>query len=532
MLIKRYIFPALILILTWCIVAFPAMLLSLMNGDGGFLVTSAIFALPLACLITCIPNRIALIVVESIMTLASMVEIVMVVMYKSFINAGNIMAMLTTTAQEASGFAGMATRVLWFYIPLFLLLAAVIWLSRRDKPMWKLSLCALGVSILLATGYVEYKQHKFYHGCLTYRYYIDNRILNRPPYNLFYQSHLAVQQQKIRGLIKEADNFTFGAVKQDTLQEKEIYVFAIGESLRYDNVSLNGHYFRPTTPYLEQEKNIILYDNYYSSACLTRLAVPILVTRATPETYELNFREKSIFQPFKECGFKTYVIVQEENLLSYENYLTAGTDEVFRVKHDSIIPGLVDSLSLAGDKILFVVQFITNHHPYQRYTDAFDKYHPNIKSDKGVKSDSLYINSYDNSILYQDYILHQILHSISIHADIAAMLFSSDHGQEIDANGGGHGGSCAPKKSEYHIPLILWANDNYVARYPNKWANALRHKTSAIDATNAFYTFCDLANITIAEQYAHPTWSVIADSLEWHPRMNLLPDGVSVYDME
>lgn len=82
---------------------------------------------------------------------------------------------------------------------------------------------------------------------------------------------------------------------------------AVGESLRYNSLSLGG-YERETTPLLESLSNITLFSNYYSTANLTMYSVPQILTRATPDDFAQNYREKSIFKPFQECGFKTFVI--------------------------------------------------------------------------------------------------------------------------------------------------------------------------------------------------------------------------------
>jgi glucan phosphoethanolaminetransferase (alkaline phosphatase superfamily) len=83
-----------------------------------------------------------------------------------------------------------------------------------------------------------------------------------------------------------------GTVK---IKEKETYVLAIGESLRYGNLSIAG-YNRNTTPLLDTTQNVILYNNYYSTANLTMYSVPQIITRATPLNFELSYKEKSIFK--------------------------------------------------------------------------------------------------------------------------------------------------------------------------------------------------------------------------------------------
>lgn len=48
-------------------------------------------------------------------------------------------------------------------------------------------------------------------------------------------------------------------------------------------------------------------------------SVPQIVTRATADNFVLNYQEKSIIQPFKECGFKTFAI-SADNLICNQAY--------------------------------------------------------------------------------------------------------------------------------------------------------------------------------------------------------------------
>ena len=321
---------------------------------------------------------------------------------------------------------------------------------------------------------------------------------------------------------------------------REIYILAIGESLRYDNLSLNGVYPRSTTPQLESLSNLILFDNYYSQACLTMLSVPMLITRATPENYDLNFAERSIIEPFRECGFKTFTIVSNTNLLSTETYLSNGVDSLIIVpnvvKDGTIVSGdktmihIVDSLAQQHNKLFIMMQFLGNHSFYTNYEPEFDIYRPNANSctpSERTACDSLYINAYDNSILYTDYILSSIIRIIDRPNTISAFAFASDHGEGITKDGGGHGGNCTPSKQEYHVPFIFWYSDDYAALYTDKVAQADIHKAARINGDCMFYSVCDMAGITLDSAYAEPTWSVFSPSFQEHKRNVLVPDGVT-----
>ncbi len=539
---KKYLSPEvfslrfwLVSILVVLILLYSIFIYVVHTGCGvSYLLTSICFALPLSHLLCSIRNRIALGVVMGLLLLISMVETGMVLLFDNFVVAGNILAIFTTNSQEGGDFIATNLSVGLYFLPLIGLYIALLYSWEREAVSVRAHLLLALVWVCISFGYVGYKQWGFYEGKLTWRYYIEHRIWNRPPYNFFYQLNNVAIQLNHRRALRNSEHQSFDAVRDTVPTEREIYVLGIGESCRYANLSLNGKYTRETTPLLAQTPNLLLFDNYYSSACLTMFSVPQIVTRATPDNYELNFQERTVASPFAECGFKTYVIVHNSNLLSYEKYLSRDADSLILVSADSVIPILVDSLSQLHPKTFFVVEFLGNHHSYYNYTEEFDRYHPNAHDENPPKSDSLYINAYDNSLLYTDYILHKLITAIDKPDTHSGFIFVSDHGENVTATGGGHGGDCSPIKTEYHVPLIVWNSETWIHNNPQKYAVRNSHKESPLNGDNIFYSVCDMAGITLfandsatersQEQEAR---SIFSPAWCEHERLVLLPDGIS-----
>lgn len=509
---------------------FPNLLWSAKNGDISFALTSFIFGLPVAALVLSLKNKTVIRCFASFFCLLSICETILVAYLGNFVIAGNIWATLTTTAEESSSFLRNSLYIIWYILPLFLCLILFFFLTQKIAIQRNIHITILTLSSLVAIGFVTYKQVRFYHGLLTTRFYIENRILNRPPYNIFLQTKNLIHGQRLKRYIKESERFSFLSEKKDTLREKEIYVLGIGESMRYDKLSLNG-YYRTTTPNLDTTSNLVSFKNYYSTACLTMYSVPQIMTRATPQDYELNFKERSIILPFKECGFHTFCIVTG-NLLSYETYLTNGVDSLYIVQEDKRIPELIDSLASLYEKTFFVVQFLGNHSFYENFTPEYDIFHPNSVTERNmteISRDTLLNNSYDNTVLYADHILSDIIRRINRPQINSSFLFTSDHGE---TNGWGHGGNCSPIVEEYHVPLLIWYSSRYKDNYPDKVINIHRHKDSKVNADNVFYSVCDMANIRIAEQYSHDEWSVFSDRFLTHTRYVLVPDGINFIQVD
>lgn len=507
------------------------------DAGSSYLLTSLLYALPLLSLLLIIRNKIVFYSNVVLVTICTLLEYTMVMLFDNYVVAGNILAILMTDTTEGTEFIQANAHICWQWIPVLILSVLSIYLynvnARRN---FKICILFILVSIILPSVFVKYKINNSYKNKLTYEYFIPTRILNRPPYNVPYQIYNIVKIQQVKKSIKEAEDFTFNASKQVS-DKREIHVLAIGESMRFDKLSLNG-YNRKTTPLLDNTNNLISFDNYYSTACLTMFSVPQIVTRATPLDYELNYKEKGIVQAFKDVGFKTYVIVAGGNLLSYEKYLTQGTDSLIilpntmlgseEVSGDRDIVVKMDSLiKSSDDNIFFIVEFKGNHHPYTNYESNYDVWKPNFKTSANVKSDSLYINAYDNSMLYQDWILSGIIDKIKQQNTVSTFIFVSDHGENITPTGGGHGGDCSPIKTEYHVPFLFWYSDTYASNFPKKVQLAKNRKEVRLNADNIFYSVCDVAGINLDSIYSHTDYSIFSEDFEEHERYVLLPDGIN-----
>lgn len=538
---KNILFRVLSHICLAIIPLYPNIVYALINHAGiSYILTGLIFSLPIIAIFLLIRQKWLYCVLTFFLTILALTDLTMVDLYKEYLLPGGIISTIKTNPQEAAEFYSTNFREVFRWIPL-ILICIVSCVLYRPSINRKISAYIALSMILIAPIFVTYKLFGFYKGQVTLRYYVDNRIWNRPPYNVPFQcinAHIASQRKKQWENMK---NINMGATRGTTPNaQKEIYIFAIGESLRYDNISLNGKYYRSTTPRLEsKQSNLMLFDNYYSQACLTMYSVPQLVTRATPDNFDLNYSERSIIEPFRECGFKTFTIVSNTNLLSYETYLSDGVDSLIIVpnivKDGEILSGdktmihIVDSLAQVHDKLFIMMQFLGNHSFYSNYEKEFECYNPNSNNcfADSVRDSLMLINAYDNSILYTDYILSSIIDQINRQNTISAFMFVSDHGEGIENGGCGHGGNCTPGIQEYHVPFIFWWSDSYRELYNDKISNALSRKPAKINGDNIYYTLCDLANIQLADQYNHPSWSVLSPSFEEHERLILVPDGVT-----
>lgn len=324
--------------------------------------------------------------------------------------------------------------------------------------------------------------------------------------------------QKRRTIKKEREklkDFVFHAERADTIKEREIYVLVIGESARYDNFSING-YSKETSPLLEKMPNLVTYSDYYATANTTMNCIPLMLTRGTPLHFGISQEEKTLVDAFKEAGFKTYWLGNQSGGSEYIRRIAQDADgEYFNsagensVNYDETLwPYFQEVLNKKDDKVLIVLHTLGNHFRYEfRYPPRFKVFTPCFDGDLN-KSDMIpanrekIMNTYDNSVLYTDYFLANTIHQVDSINVISALIYVSDHGENIfdtKENLLFHT-NLEYTKYDIHVPLIIWCSDKYIARNELKYDMIKQNRNKKLSASNLFYSILDIGNVTFPGQ--------------------------------
>lgn len=354
------------------------------------------------------------------------------------------------------------------------------------------------------------------------------------PLNVYIQAKEALRQRNERNrLIVQQESFAYHAARDNEPEEKEIYILVIDESLRDDHVSLNGANYRVTMPRMGSMSSVVRYTDYYASGVFTMYAVPMMITRSTPETFAINYRECGVQQAFAECGFKTIWLTNEAQLVSdgVSDYVARGA-EIIRVKRDMDMPAVVDSLCTTADKLFVVMHLWGNHQFYINTDEKTSRYFPDVNTSNAVRGKEMYNNAYDNCILYTDSMLLALTNVLKSQQGIAQWIFTSDHGEGPIGDHGGAHGYTRPHKSEYHVPLMVWTNEAYKNVYPDKAANILNHKDELVCADHLFWSLLDMADIRIDSMLQQDGMSLLGDTLLPYQRTLLMSDGKSVLRLD
>jgi glucan phosphoethanolaminetransferase (alkaline phosphatase superfamily) len=107
-------------------------------------------------------------------------------------------------------------------------------------------------------------------------------------------------------------------------------------------------------------------------------------------------------------------------------------------------------------------------------------------------------DAYDNSVLYTDWFLEQVIEQARRLPVPATVTFIPDHGESLPALDGGAAGhgQAFYNAAQFEIPAFVWVNDPYRAVHPRQVAALNANAARQIRSHDFFYTVADLMGIT------------------------------------
>lgn len=451
-------------------------------------------------------------------------------------NPGEAMELLDNLAPAVVG-------VFVVYLPLLILGGVNI---RRDSRLsvsfqqrvrhWAMQIGAIGLFSLLASYLV------------VDGYRMRNQLY---PVNVCYNLYLAFERDAASENYREASrDFKFDARSEHSATAPEVYVMVVGETARAHNFSLYG-YPRNTNPLLSKTPGIKAFPNVTTQSNTTHKSVPMLLSAASAEDFERLFHEKGILAAFKEAGFHTVFISNQLPNHSFIDFLGEQADEYYFLKKedasqgnhydedllqklDEILP-LADASSSAHyhyryRKLFVVLHSYGSHFNYQeRYPRSFAYFKPDSKSEAKPENRRDLLNAYDNTIRYTDYILHGIIERLQKWEGVqtktdgvydqptSAMLYTSDHGENIFDDERCLFLHAAPKASDYelHVPFIIWTSAGFSKQYPDILKALGENRSKQVQSSlSAFHTMLGIGGIqtryrldeySVASGKYHPT---------------------------
>lgn len=265
--------------------------------------------------------------------------------------------------------------------------------------------------------------------------------------------------------------------------EAGVYVLVIGESQNRAHMQAYN-YHRATTPWLDSmknDKNMLLFTKAYS--CHTH-TVPTLLYALTAKNQYNNIAVKnavSVLEVAEAAGFETVWLSNQVKYSAWDTPVTSIASEANQQKWINSTLGestntdyfdgkLIEELEKIKitDKMLIVMHLMGNHGSYeQRYPKAFEKYDGKNTIDK-----------YDNSIIYNDYVISQVYKRARKIPNFKGLVYCSDHADAIDKN-------LSHDAAQFdfdmtHIPLYIYLSDSYIQNNSAKYKSLEKQKTSCL----------------------------------------------------
>ena len=145
----------------------------------------------------------------------------------------------------------------------------------------------------------------------------------------------------------------------------------------------------------------------------------------------------------------------------------AGTRALFErgeLRDENLVVGLQEKIDAMPGHAVVVLHMMGSHGPayYKRYPDEFEHFKPACKESQFSRCErSEIVNSYDNTIVYTDYVLSRIIELLQANDRQglpSTMIYMSDHGESLgEGNVYLHGlpYAFAPDVQK-HVPMVLW----------------------------------------------------------------------------
>ena len=338
------------------------------------------------------------------------------------------------------------------------------------------------------------------------------------------------KHNKFRGNSEKVDVFENYKFKFNNKGVKIVLV--LGESARGDRFAING-YKRNVTPNLARIPNLISFTDVYSLGTYT---IPGLKSIFKLHALE---NENTFISIFNNLGFETSWM----SMQSFVNDVNTIASEVQRlmtreiilqnnnydIKDENLLPYLQRILrDNESRNQLIILHTQGSHRTYDdRYSEEFKKYTPTCSAinernafKRIFNRQSCYYtveanNSYDNSILYTDYVLSKMIDELKPYK--AMFIYISDHGESLGENGiflHSHKYETAPKE-QVHIPYILWFSEKLLQQNPDIKQNleiAKNNTHKKVDQSTVIHSILDC--IEVESNLINKRKSVCSSSLD------------------
>lgn len=279
-------------------------------------------------------------------------------------------------------------------------------------------------------------------------------------------------------------------------KQPKLMVLVVGETARAESFALNG-YARNTNPELSKLP-IINFNQVSSCGTATAVSVPCMFSGMTRQNYneQLASHREGLLDIAQRAGYQVTWIDNNsgckgacDRVRKYQipaqlkqRWCDAGGECFDEILVDSLKDYLAHLDKNNSKPQLIVLHQMGSHGPayFKRSKAPYQPFQPtcNTNAIQGCSTEELK-NSYDNSIVYTDHVLAEIIETLKQQTQYqTGFWYLSDHGESTGEHGlylHGAPYSMAPTQ-QTHIPMLMWFSDTW-QQYNALQLNCLKTQT-------------------------------------------------------
>ena len=478
--------------------------------------------------------------------LLSAYELYLIGLYHVTYNMDLAQIMLSTNWREGSEFldsitAGQAIAVLLQLVPTVSVALLVSLFTKKHPVFFSLFGYITGIVLMLlgpvGTLYSDLRLCHHHSSFSGLQYSGIDRIIYNTLSAHKAMRQIASEQKAIHSSQRTITDLSVTPISKAPLQ----VVLILGESARRSSMHCYG-YPLENTPYADsliQARELIPFTNVVSPASATILSNTRSLTFFTHEEGETPwYKFPSLIQVLRQAGYATVWIANQEitgkysmsNLFGRQADILTGNPAFFSglggenivnrpdLCDEAILPmlfhydSLPDSLRLISPLGLFqVVHLMGSHMTYaERYPEAFARFSPDsLPLHKDKRKDEI-ITGYANSLLYTDYIIHEIIERYR--EENALIIYVSDHGDALFDEDYPElmGHALVPRAVE--IPLFVYFSPQLRKERPDLWRQISRQRDKRILSDLLTHALVDL--LGIHTEYTQPRFNFFAPTYD------------------
>ena len=307
------------------------------------------------------------------------------------------------------------------------------------------------------------------------------------------------------------------AATNPALQKSRVknIILIIGESLQRGHMSLYGYGVKntPLLEGLEASGNLIKFSDTISPYGTTNQVLMRLLNFSDYESERKRawFRNLSIIDMFKLSGYRTFWISNQEAFGAHalsaksaadradaESFLSkSNLYETVRIKPDGVLLPLINQAKTEqSERNFYVIHLIGSHMDYSlRYPEGFGKFSAADVKAKLTSKQKDVVAYYDNSVLYNDFVINEIFKIFS--GDDSLIVYLSDHGENLYENGRlGHG---MESRFTYEIPLLFIASREFLSDHATLWQRLAAAKDKPFMSDDLAHLLADIIGVAPLE---------------------------------